>query len=62
MPRIRAASIDEHKAITREALLGAVKKMIQDAGTAEISLGEVALAAGVGRTTRFTTISPIATT
>ena len=53
MPRIRAASIDEHKAITREALLGAVKKMIEDAGTAEISLGEVALAAGVGRTTLY---------
>ena len=53
MPRIRAASIDEHKAITREALLGAAKSLIEDAGTAEIPLGEVALAAGVGRTTLY---------
>jgi AcrR family transcriptional regulator len=53
MPRIRAASIDEHKALTREALLEAAKNLIEEAGTAEISLGEVALAAGVGRTTLY---------
>ena len=53
MPRIRAASIDEHKAITREALLDAAKNLIEEAGTAEIPLGEVALAAGVGRTTLY---------
>jgi len=53
MPRIRATSIDEHKALTRSALLGSAKELIADAGTAEVPLGEVALAAGVGRTTLY---------
>jgi len=53
MPRIRAASIAEHKAITRRALLGAARDLIDEAGTADIALGEVALAAGVGRTTFY---------
>lgn len=53
MPRIRAASIDEHKALTRKALLDAARDLIDEMGTAEISLGEVALAAGVGRTTFY---------
>jgi len=53
MPRIRAASIDEHKAITREALIDAARDLIEEAGTAEIALGQVALAAGVGRTTLY---------
>ena len=53
MPRIRAATIDEHKALTRRALLDAAKELIEEAGTAEIPLGEVALAAGVGRTTLY---------
>ena len=53
MPRIRATSIDEHKALTRSALLDSAKVLISDAGTAEIPLGEIALAAGVGRTTLY---------
>ena len=53
MPRIRAASIDEHKEKTRRALLDAAQAMIDDAGTAEVPLGEIALAAGVGRTTFY---------
>jgi len=53
MPRIRAASIDEHKAITRGALIDAARDLIEEAGTAEIALGQVALAAGVGRTTLY---------
>ncbi|MEX1126219.1 MAG: TetR/AcrR family transcriptional regulator [Acidimicrobiia bacterium] len=53
MPRIRAASIDEHKALTRSALLDAAKTLIQEAGTADLPLGEIALAAGVGRTTLY---------
>ena len=53
MPRIRAASIDEHKALTRSALLQAARDLIDVTGTADISLGEVALAAGVGRTTFY---------
>lgn len=53
MPRIRAASIDEHKALTRRALLDAAYELIDEAGTAEISLAEVALFAGIGRTTLY---------
>lgn len=53
MPRIRAASIDEHKALTRRALLDSAYDLIDEAGTAEIAIGEVALAAGVGRTTLY---------
>ena len=53
MPRIRATSIDEHKALTRSSLLSSAKQLIADAGTAEIPLGEIALAAGVGRTTLY---------
>lgn len=53
MPRIRAASIDEHKTLTRSALLKAARDLIDETGTADISLGEVALAASVGRTTFY---------
>ncbi len=53
MPRIRAATIDEHKAITRAALLSAAHTLIDETGTAEISLAELALFAGVGRTTFY---------
>jgi AcrR family transcriptional regulator len=53
VPRIRAASIDEHKALIRNALLNAARDLIDETGTADISLGEVALAAGVGRTTFY---------
>lgn len=53
MPRIRAASIDEHKALTRRALLDSAKGLIEEAGTAEVSISEVAIAAGVGRTTLY---------
>ncbi|MDP9145201.1 MAG: TetR/AcrR family transcriptional regulator, partial [Actinomycetota bacterium] len=53
MPRIRAATIDEHKALTRSALLDAAKTLIHEAGTADLPLGEIALAAGVGRTTLY---------
>lgn len=53
MPRIRAASIDEHKALTRRALLEAAYDLIDEAGTAEVSLAEIALSAGIGRTTLY---------
>ncbi len=53
MPRIRAESIDEHKTLTRRALLKAAHDLIDEAGTAEISLGELSLIAGVGRTTFY---------
>jgi AcrR family transcriptional regulator len=53
MPRIRADTIDEHKAISRRALLGAAHRIIEEAGTADVPLGEIALLAGVGRTTFY---------
>ena len=53
MPRIRAASIDEHKELTRSALLDAAGRLIDEAGTADVALGEIALLAGVGRTTFY---------
>lgn len=53
MPRIRATSIDEHKLLTRSLLLTSAKELIADAGTAEVPIGEIALAAGVGRTTLY---------
>jgi AcrR family transcriptional regulator len=53
MPRIRAASIGEHKALTRRSLLDAARALIDERGTAEISLAEIAFAAGVGRTTFY---------
>jgi len=53
VPRIRATSIDEHKVLTRSLLLASAKELIADAGTAEIPIGEIALAAGVGRTTLY---------
>lgn len=53
MPRIRAASINEHKALTRSALIDSAKSLIAAAGTAEVPLGEIALAAGIGRTTLY---------
>ncbi len=53
MPRIRAASIDQHKEQTRDALIDSAYKLIAEAGTADIPLAEIALAAGVGRTTFY---------
>ena len=53
MPKIRAASIDEHKELTRRSLLEAAFKVIGEAGTGEVPLGEIALGAGVGRTTFY---------
>lgn len=53
MPRIRAASIDEHKELTRCAILSEAKLLIAQSGTAEISLGDLTAAAGIGRTTFY---------
>jgi AcrR family transcriptional regulator len=53
MPKIRAATIDEHKELTRRSLLDAAYRVIDDAGTADVPLGEIALGAGVGRTTFY---------
>jgi AcrR family transcriptional regulator len=53
MPRIRAATIGEHKSIVRAGLLDAARRLIEEEESAEISLAEVAIAAGVGRTTFY---------
>ena len=52
MPRIR--DLDRRAQGTDpELLLASAKSLIADAGTAEIPLGEIALASGVGRTTLY---------
>jgi AcrR family transcriptional regulator len=53
VPKIRAATIDEHKVLTRRSLLEAAYRLIVEAGTADVPLGEIALGAGVGRTTFY---------
>lgn len=53
MPRIRAASIDEHKELTRRGILTEARALIAESGTAEISLGDLAARAGIGRTTLY---------
>lgn len=53
MPRIRAASIDEHKELTRRAILDSAEALIAELGTAEIPLGHLTSKAGIGRTTFY---------
>lgn len=53
MPRIRAASIDEHKELTRRAILDSAKLLISEMGTAEVPLGHLTSEAGIGRTTFY---------
>jgi AcrR family transcriptional regulator len=53
MPRIRASSIDEHKELTRQSILSEAKSLIEESGSAEISLGDLTAAAGIGRTTFY---------
>jgi AcrR family transcriptional regulator len=53
MPRIRAETIAQHKALTRRQILDAAQELIAEVGSAEISLGEIASAVGIGRTTLY---------
>jgi AcrR family transcriptional regulator len=53
MPRISAPSIDEHKQRTRRAILVQAQRLIAESGSAEISLGDLTSAAGIGRTTFY---------
>ena len=53
MPRIRAENIAAHKELTRVEILDAAYELIGEAGTADISLAEVALRVGIGRTTLY---------
>jgi AcrR family transcriptional regulator len=51
MPRIRAGSIEQHKALTRSQILMATQELLEV--KADISLGEVAAQVGIGRTTMY---------
>ncbi len=53
MPRIRAASIEQHKELTRQELLEAAEELIGLHGYEHVSLGDVAAAVGIGRTTVY---------
>lgn len=53
MPRIRAENIEAHKELTRRDILDATHEVLAEVGSADISLGEVALHAGIGRTTLY---------
>jgi AcrR family transcriptional regulator len=53
MPRIRAATIEEHKRRTRAEILDAAAVLFRDPGYSEVGLGELAAAVGIGRTTLY---------
>ncbi len=53
MPRIRAATIAEHKALTRLELLDAAEELFSHHGYEDTSLGDVAAYVGIGRTTVY---------
>ena len=53
MPRIRAASVDEHKSKTRREILDAAEALFRGQGYAETAFGDVAAYVGVGRTTLY---------
>lgn len=53
MPRIRAASIAEHKEQTRREVLSAAEELFQSQGYSETSLGDIAAFVGIGRTTLY---------
>ena len=53
MPRIRAATIEEHKEMTRGQILEAAQELFQSEGYLETSLGDVAGRVGIGRTTFY---------
>jgi AcrR family transcriptional regulator len=53
MPRIRAASIAEHKSLTRDDILDAAAALFTAHGYGDTALGEIASFAGIGRTTLY---------
>ena len=53
MPRIRAASIEEHRRLTRRAIIDAAQAVIATMGRADIGLGDIAAVAGIARTTFY---------
>ena len=53
MPRIRAGNIEEHKELTRVQILDAAQDLFSEHGYQETSLGDIAAAVGIGRTTLY---------
>lgn len=53
MPRIRAASISEHKLITRALILDTAQELFSAWGYQDTSFGDIAGAVGIGRTTLY---------
>jgi AcrR family transcriptional regulator len=53
MPRIRTATVGEHKALVRDQILRATETLIARSGTARINLADVAALVGIGRTTMY---------
>ena len=53
MPRIRAASIAEHKVITRALILEMAQELFATWGYQDTSFGDIAAAVGIGRTTLY---------
>lgn len=53
MPRIKASSIVEHKALTRRHILDATRLLLAETGSADLNLADLAAVAGIGRTTIY---------
>ena len=53
MPRIRAESIAEHRALTRGEILVAAQDLFAEFGYEDTSFGDIAAAVGIGRTTLY---------
>ena len=53
MPRIKAASIDEHKALTRRQILAATRELLAENESADLNLADLAAIAEIGRTTIY---------
>lgn len=53
MPRIRAENIEAHKALVLNQALEAAQQLFDEFGYEQTSLGDVAAAIGVGRTTLY---------
>lgn len=53
MPRIKAANIEQHKELIRAQVLEAAESLFGEHGYQDVSLGDVAAAVGVGRTTLY---------
>jgi AcrR family transcriptional regulator len=53
MPRIRAESIAEHRALTRSEVLQAAEDLFAEFGYEDTSFGDISAAVGIGRTTLY---------